>query len=133
MPVTPAAGKTVTVDFPVVRTGKIQGVVFEDANRNGQREPSEAGLVGVLVQVENSEVISFTNERGEFTLSNLPPQICVISVDTASIATATLDGDSEMTRDSLSIQVAPNATVSNLLIGVAQRSREIVDAFDKAE
>lgn len=133
VPVTPAAGKTVTVDFPVVRTGKIQGVVFEDANRNGQREADEAGLAGVMVQVENSEVISFTNERGEFTLSNLPPQTCVISVDTASIATATLDGDSEMTRGPLSIQVAPNATVSNVLIGVAQGSREVVNAFDKAE
>lgn len=133
VPVTPAAGKTVTVDFPVVRTGKIQGVVFEDANRNGLREADEAGLAGVMVQVENSEVISFTNERGEFTLSNLPPKTCVISVDTASIATATLDGDSEMTSAPLSIQVAPNATVSNVLIGVAQPNREIVNAFEKAD
>lgn len=129
VPVTPAAGKTATVDFPAVRTGQIKGIVFEDNNRNGQREADEKILSGVMVQIEGSEVISFSNERGEFNLSNLPPQTWKISADTSS-----MDGDTEMTASSpLEIKVVPNGAVTDVLLGVAAQNRSVVNTFQKSQ
>ncbi len=129
VPVTPAAGQTVTVDFPAVRTGQIGGIVFEDENRNGQREADEKALPDVMVQVEGSEAISFSNQRGEFTLANLPPKNWKVSADTASMA-----GDYEMTASGpLEIKVVPNGAVTGVLLGVAPQSRSVVNTFNKSE
>lgn len=53
LPSPPAA---VTASEPVSKTAlvTITGVVFDDANDNGQRDPDEAGLPGVAVSVETA-------------------------------------------------------------------------------
>lgn len=129
VPVTPTAGQTATVDFPAVRTGQIKGIVFEDNNRNGQQDGGETMLSGVMVQIEGSEVISFSNERGEFNLSNLPAQTWRISADTSS-----MDGDYEMTASvPLEIKVVPNGVTTGVLLGVVAQSRSVVNTFQKSQ
>jgi hypothetical protein len=128
-PVAAVAGQTTVVDFPAVRTGQIQGFVFEDTNRNGLRDSDEKMLSGVMVQVEDSEVISFSNERGEFNLSNLPAQTWKISADTSS-----MDGDYETTAPGPhAIAVVPNGAVTGVGIGVAAQSRDVINTFQKVQ
>jgi hypothetical protein len=82
-----------------------------------------------MVQIEGSEVISFSNERGEFNLSNLPAQIWKVSADTSLI-----EGDYEMTASApLEIKVVPNGTVTDVLLGVAAQSRSVVNTFQKSQ
>ncbi|HEX9995785.1 MAG TPA: SdrD B-like domain-containing protein [Abditibacterium sp.] len=128
-PIATVAGQTTLVDFPAVRTGQIKGIIFEDNNRNGQQEAGETMLSGVMVQIEGSEVISFSNERGEFNLSNLPAQTWKISADTSS-----MDGDYETTASApIEIKVVPNGVVTGVLLGVAAQSRGIVNTFQKSQ
>jgi hypothetical protein len=127
--VTVTAGQTTTVDFPAVRTGQIQGVVFGDENRNGVQDSNEKVLPGLMVQVEECDVISFTNERGEFTLSNLPTKSWKVLVDTGA-----MNGDYEMSNSKpLEIQVKPNDKITNVQLGVAMQNRSIINTFSKVE
>ena len=124
-----AADKTSVVDFPAVRTGDIRGIVFLDENRNGVHEAGEKTVSNVIVQAEGSEVISFSNERGQFALCSLPPQRWKISLDTRM-----LDEEYETTGvPVLEIEVAPGGKVGDVMIGIAPAQREVVSSFQKSE
>lgn len=63
---------SVAVDFAIIRTGRIKGMVFWDENRNGKWDDGEQKLVDVPVKVEGSEILNFTDEQGNFILDGLP-------------------------------------------------------------
>ncbi|HEX8550604.1 MAG TPA: hypothetical protein VF681_03505 [Abditibacteriaceae bacterium] len=121
--------KTSTVDFAVVRSGQIRGHVFRDENRNGQQDSGEAGVASAIVRIEGSDIISFSNERGEFTLSGVPPRQWKISLDQASLGEnleATGPGVAEL-------NVPPNGDLKGIALGIAVREREIVSTFEKSQ
>ena len=122
-----ASQQTAVIDFPAVRAGQIQGVVFEDADRDGQRGLDEKVMPDAMVVVEGSEVISFSNARGEFTLANLPPRRWKVTVNVAH-----LGGGFQMTGPS-EVEVAPNAAVRGVLLGVAPAPPEVTSSFTKSQ
>lgn len=63
-PATVAAPATVVPPTPVVQTAK--GLVFEDANGNGNRDEGEAGLAGI--RVSNGKEIVTTDASGGYSL-----------------------------------------------------------------
>ena len=66
LPTTPPPTPLPPVNLP---TGKVVGMVFEDKNANGIRDPGEPGIAGVRVMITDSsgEVqIKVTNSNGEY-------------------------------------------------------------------
>jgi 3',5'-cyclic AMP phosphodiesterase CpdA len=51
---------------PAPAIGTAKGVVYEDKNRNGRREPGERGIAGIVVS--NQHQVVRTNSRGEWSL-----------------------------------------------------------------
>jgi hypothetical protein len=68
------------VDFRLVRTGRISGVVWQDANENGQLDEGEQPLPDVRI-VTGSGRDTMTDANGYFLIGDLPPGEYVVLVD----------------------------------------------------
>ncbi len=68
------------VDFRVVRTGRITGMVWLDANENGRLDEGERPLADVRV-VTGSGRDTLTNENGNFIIGDLPPGEHILLLD----------------------------------------------------
>lgn len=74
------SSRDVVVDFRVVRTGRISGVVWLDANENGQMDSTEQRLADVRV-VTGSGRDTLTDENGYFLIGDLPPGEHILLLD----------------------------------------------------
>jgi hypothetical protein len=72
------------VDFRVVRTGRISGVVWLDANENGRIDEGEQQLPDVRV-VTSSGRDTLTDEKGYFIIGDLPPGEHILLLDEKTI------------------------------------------------
>ena len=72
------------VDFRVVRTGRITGVVWLDTNENGRLDESERPLADVRV-VTGSGRDTLTDEKGYFIIGDLPPGEHILLLDEKTI------------------------------------------------
>lgn len=72
------------VDFRVVRTGRITGVVWLDANENGRLDEGERPLADVRV-VTSSGRDTLTDENGNFIIGDLPPGEHILLLDEKTI------------------------------------------------
>lgn len=68
------------VDFRVVRTGRISGVVWLDANENGRMDESERPFADVRI-VTGSGRDTLTDENGHFLIGDLPPGEHILLLD----------------------------------------------------
>lgn len=57
---------------------KLTLAYYEDRNSNGQREPGEALVAGVLVKINNN--VALTNSKGEVTFSDMKKEAYIASV-----------------------------------------------------
>ncbi|HKY28660.1 MAG TPA: hypothetical protein VJM12_12045 [Pyrinomonadaceae bacterium] len=76
--------RDVIVDFRVVRTGHISGVVWLDANENGRLDEAEQVLADVRV-VTGSGRDTLTDEKGYFIIGDLPPGEHILLLDEKTI------------------------------------------------
>lgn len=74
------SNRDVMVDFRVVRTGRISGLVWMDANNNGRLDETEQSLPDVRV-VTGSGRDTLTDEKGYFMIGDLPPGEHIILLD----------------------------------------------------
>lgn len=72
--------RDVVVDFRVVRTGRVSGVVWLDVNENGRIDDSERPLADVRV-VTGSGRDTLTDENGYFLIGDLPPGEHILLLD----------------------------------------------------
>ncbi|HEX3248327.1 MAG TPA: SdrD B-like domain-containing protein, partial [Pyrinomonadaceae bacterium] len=72
------------VNFRVVRTGRISGVVWLDTNENGRLDEGESPLPDVRV-VTSSGRDTLTDENGYFIIGDLPPGEHVVLLDEKTI------------------------------------------------
>ena len=72
------------VDFRVVRTGRISGVVWLDLNENGRLDDAEQVLPDVRV-VTGSGRDTLTDEKGYFMIGDLPPGEHIVLLDEKTI------------------------------------------------
>ena len=82
--VTIVSTRDAIVDFRVVRTGRITGVVWLDRNGNGQFDESERPLADVRV-VTGSGRDTLTDDKGYFIIGDLPPGEHILLLDEKTI------------------------------------------------
>jgi hypothetical protein len=78
------SGRDVMVDFRVVRTGRITGVVWFDLNENGLLDETEQPLADVRV-VTGSGRDTLTDDEGYFIIGDLPPGEHILLLDEKTI------------------------------------------------
>jgi hypothetical protein len=82
--ITIESGRDVLVDFRVVRTGRITGLVWFDANENGRFDDGEQPLADVRV-VTGSGRDTLTDDKGYFIIGDLPPGEHILLLDEKTI------------------------------------------------
>jgi len=101
------------VNFRVVRTGRITGHVWLDANENGLLDEGERPLPDVRV-VTSSGRDTLTDENGYFIIGDLPPGEHILLLDEKTIPERTRSVAGSMT-----VKVAGgNETVAVFPVGV---------------
>ena len=76
--------RDVIVDFRVVRTGRITGLVWFDTNENGRLDEGEQPLPDVRV-VTGSGRDTLTDDKGYFIIGDLPPGEHILLLDEKTI------------------------------------------------
>jgi len=82
------AGKTVSVDIPLLPGAVVSGVLFEDLDRDGEKDEGEGGFeeVRVILRREDGTVTeAVTDQWGRFEFSTVRPGLCTVSLDRASL------------------------------------------------
>ena len=102
------ASRDVVVDFRVVRTGRVTGVVWLDANENGRMDGSEQPLADVRV-VTGSGRDTLTDANGYFLIGDLPPGEHILLLDEKTLPERTRSA-----AGSLTIKIAGAAETTTL-------------------
>jgi hypothetical protein len=82
--ITIESSRDVIVDFRVVRTGRITGIVWFDTNENGRLDAGEQPLPDVRV-VTGSGRDTLTDDKGYFIIGDLPPGEHILLLDEKTI------------------------------------------------
>ncbi|MBK7394225.1 MAG: hypothetical protein IPI64_13155 [Chloracidobacterium sp.] len=106
------AGSSSTVDFRLVRTGRLRGRVWLDANENGKFDDGEKPLADVRV-VTASGRDTLTDADGYYVIGDLAPGEHVILIDEK-----TLPEKTRSAAGSLSMQVFPGRETSDVALAV---------------
>lgn len=101
--------RDVVVDFRVVRTGRVSGVVWFDVNENGQLDAGERPLADVRV-VTGSGRDTLTDENGYFLIGDLPPGEHILLLDEKTIPERT-----KSTAGSLTVKIAAGSETTTVL------------------
>ncbi|MEK6321331.1 MAG: SdrD B-like domain-containing protein [Acidobacteriota bacterium] len=112
-------GRDMIVDFRLVRTGRIKGVVWMDLNGNGKIDEGEQPLADVRV-VTGSGRDTLTDAQGEFVLGDLPPGEHIVLVDEK-----TLPENTRSAAGSLQVIVKAGSETGNTNFPVASKPVEV--------
>jgi hypothetical protein len=90
------SSRDVVVDFRVVRTGRVSGVVWLDTNENGRVDEGESLLADVRV-VTGSGRDTLTDVNGNFLIGDLPPGEHILLVDEKTLPERTRSSAGSLT------------------------------------
>ena len=113
------AGRDSTVDFRLVRTGRISGRVWLDLNGNGKLDDGEKPLADVRV-VTSSGRDTLTDADGYFVIGDLAPGEHVILIDEKTLPEKTISGFKP-----LAIQVFPGRETGDINLAVIMIPAEV--------
>lgn len=77
-------GKTGRVNFGIATRSGLEGLIFDDQNKNGRYDAGEPLVQGVIISLDNKEKI-VSNLMGAYRFRNLTPGEHVIVIDLKSI------------------------------------------------
>ena len=97
------------VDFRVVRTGRISGMVWLDTNENGRMDGDERPLADVRV-LTSSGRDTLTDQNGYFLIGDLPPGEHILLVDEK-----TLPEQTRSVAGSMTVKVAAGNETATIL------------------
>ncbi|HEV7906429.1 MAG TPA: stalk domain-containing protein, partial [Pyrinomonadaceae bacterium] len=89
-------GRDSIVDFRLVRTGRITGLVWLDLNGNNQLDAGEQPLAGVRI-VTGSSRDTLTDDNGVFVIGDLPPGEHVVLIDEKTLPEKTVSAKGTLT------------------------------------
>jgi hypothetical protein len=107
------------VDFRLVRTGRISGLVWQDLNENGQFDDGEKPLADVRI-VTGSGRDTMTDSNGYFMIGDLPPGEHVVLVDEK-----TLPEQTRSVLGSMSIKVLAGSETGGVLFPITSVPAEV--------
>lgn len=113
------SGRDMIVDFRLVRTGRLRGVVWMDLNSNGKIDDGEPLLADVRV-VTGSGRDTLTDAQGEFILGDLPPGEHVVLIDEK-----TLPENTKSVSGSLRVTVEAGGETANVNFPIVSKPAEI--------
>jgi copper amine oxidase-like protein len=90
------SSRDVVVDFRVVRTGRVSGVVWLDSNENGSIDEGERPLADVRV-VTGSGRDTLTDDNGYFLIGDLPPGEHILLLDEKTLPERTRSSAGSLT------------------------------------
>jgi hypothetical protein len=106
------AGRDSIVDFRLVRTGRLTGLVWFDANGNNRLDTDEHPLADVRI-VLGSGRDTLTDDNGVFTIGDLPPGDHVVLIDEK-----TLPENTRSMAGSLTVKVQAGSETGNVNLPV---------------
>jgi len=121
------AGKTVDVNIPLTPVTIIDGVLFNDVDKNGLKEDDEGGLAQVrivLTDETGNERDTFTNGQGKFSFTDVMPGKYRVSVDSV-----TLPDRFVFTTDESVMTDVLTGTPPTVVLGGFIKPKEIVITF----
>ena len=112
------AGGAGKANFPLVQTGSVLGVVFNDLNGNGSKDIGENGLSGILIELDGEYIHSksdgsyeFINVPvGNYTVNSTTPNDFAITTDDSFAVTLT--GNNSVSAD---FGLRLNGTISGVV------------------
>ncbi len=78
------AGLTKDVEIPLAPVSLVEGILFNDSNKDGARSEEESGFAQVRIIItdeQGNETDSYTGAQGRFSFSDVLPGRYVVSVD----------------------------------------------------
>jgi hypothetical protein len=120
-------GMTADIDIPLTPVSFVEGVLFNDVNKDGIRSEDEGGFAQVRIILANKqgdEIDSYTKARGEFSFSDILPGQYELKVD----ATTLPDRFVFTTEKTLLIDVSSQEH-RQIELGGYIKSREVVITF----
>ena len=122
------SGRDLIVDFRLVRTGRMKGVVWMDLNENGKIDEGEQLLADVRI-VTGSGRDTLTDGQGQFVLGDLPPGEHVILIDEK-----TLPDNTRSAAGSLRVTIEAGGETNNVNFPIVPRPAEVnIKRFAGAE
>ena len=112
-------GREATIEYRLVRTGRIRGAVFIDTNGNGKRDDSDEAVSDVRV-LTGSGKDTLTDTGGEFVIGDL-----ALGKHTVLLDEKTLGEEFEVVSRSLQVQVRPGEEVGDVNFEVKRRERPV--------
>lgn len=113
------SGRDLIVDFRLVRTGRMKGVVWMDLNENGKIDDGEQLLADVRI-VTGSGRDTLTDGQGQFILGDLPPGEHVILIDEK-----TLPDNTRSAAGSLKVTIEAGGETNNVNFPIVPRPAEV--------
>ncbi len=113
------AGRDTTMDFRLVRTGRLRGRVWLDLNGNGKFDEGETPLADVRV-VTGSGRDTLTDADGYYVIGDLAPGEHVILIDEKTLPEKTISGFKP-----LAMQVYPGRETSDVDLAVIVTPAEV--------
>jgi hypothetical protein len=111
-------GRSQTVDFRLVRTGRVTGRVWLDANENGVFDTGELTLGDVLIQCAGKDTL--TDNDGYFVIGDLPPGEHKINIDAGSIPAKT-----QVASKSIIVRVYPGRSSQDVHLTVVNTPADV--------
>ena len=112
-------GKETSMDFRLVRTGRLHGRVWLDANANGKFDEGETPLADVRVVTEK-ERDTLTDADGFYTIGDLAPGEHRVTIDETTLPERTI-----VLAGSLTFQVYAGRETSDADLTVCDRPAEV--------
>lgn len=109
----PRGAGSASVDFRLIRTGRIKGIVWIDNNENGLPDASEMPLPDVRVVVPGASD-TLSDESGAFAIGDLPPGNYVILIDEKTLPAKMQSAN----RAPLAVEVLAGAETGNVKMPV---------------
>ncbi|HSE98561.1 MAG TPA: carboxypeptidase-like regulatory domain-containing protein, partial [Blastocatellia bacterium] len=112
-------GQDTIIDFRLVRTGRVRGVVWRDVDSNGRMDGDEKPLSDVRV-VTASGRDTLTDSQGEFILGDLPPGEHILLIDEKTLP----DGTRSAT-PSIQVRVKAGGETGDVMLPVIEKRSDI--------
>ena len=124
-------GDNIFIDIPLEQVGTIQGVVFDDGNKNFlQDKKNEDGLSPirlVLLQDEKEIQEAFTDQKGKYILADVKPGDYILKIDKDYLPRRYI----MTTPETIRVSIISKEQVSGLNFGAYKKPRKIIKTFFK--